>query len=47
VIHLPKPAKKAEGAKIKLSDDKKTVTINATLSDLFNDPNSFAYRVEY
>ncbi|MCU7552397.1 hypothetical protein OCK74_24975 [Chitinophagaceae bacterium LB-8] len=47
VIHLPKPVKKAEGANIKLSDDKKTVTINASLSDLFNDPNAFAYHVEY
>jgi hypothetical protein len=47
IIHLPKPAKKAEGAKVKLSDDKKTVTINASLSDLFNEPNSFAYRIEY
>lgn len=47
VIHLPKPAKKAEGAKLKLSDDKKTVTINASFSDLFSDPNAFAYHVEY
>jgi hypothetical protein len=47
VIHLPKPAKKVEGAKVKLSEDKKTVTVNASFADLFNDPNSFAYRVEY
>jgi hypothetical protein len=47
VIHLPRPAKKAEGAKLKLSDDKKTVTINASLSDLFNEPGAFAYHVEY
>jgi hypothetical protein len=47
VIHLPKPAKKAEGANVKLSDDKKTITIKSTLNELFNNPNSLSYRVEY
>ena len=46
-IHLPGPAKTATGDKVKLSDDKKTVTISASFSDLFDKPESLAYRVEF
>ena len=47
IIHLPKAAKKAEGEKIKLSADKKTITIKSTLMDLFNDPKSLGFVIEY
>jgi hypothetical protein len=47
IIHLPKAAKKAEGEKIKLSADKKTITIKSTLMDLFDDPKSLGFAIEY
>jgi hypothetical protein len=47
IIHLPKAAKKAEGKKIKLSTDKKTITIKSTLMDLFDDPKSLGFVIEY
>ena len=47
VIHLPRPAKKAEGKLVKLSDDKKKVTLTVTSDDFFDDPSRFEYRIEY
>ena len=47
VIHLPRAAKKVEGKAAKLSDDKKTVTVQATSEDFFSDPSKFEYRIEY
>lgn len=47
VIHLPKPVKKWTGDKVQLSDDKKTITIPATLPDLMQHPQALAYRIEY
>jgi hypothetical protein len=47
IIHLPKPATKVEGTLVKLSDDKKTVTIKSTLADLFDNPKSLGFRIEY
>jgi len=47
VINLPKPAKKANGKGLTLSDDKKKVTIEGTLDDFFEDPSKFEYEIEY
>lgn len=47
VINLPKPAKKASGKAITLSDDKKKVTIEGTLDDFFEDASKFEYEIEY
>lgn len=47
VIHLPKAAVTAEGEKIELSADKKTVTINSSLMDLFENPKALHFRVVY
>lgn len=47
VIHLPAPAKKAEGSNLKLSDDKKTVTIKSSLTELFDNPSMLSYKIEY
>jgi hypothetical protein len=47
VINLPRPVKKAEGKAVKLSDDKKKVTIAATSDDFFEDPSKFEYKIEY
>jgi hypothetical protein len=47
IINLPRPAKKVEGKAVKLSEDKKKVTISVTGDDFFDDPSKFEYRVEY
>lgn len=47
VIRLPKAAKKAEGTNVKLSEDKKTITVKSTLNELFDKPEALSYRVEY
>lgn len=44
---LPKPAKKAEGKNIKLSTDKKTITISSPVSDIYTHPKNFEYEIEY
>jgi len=47
VFDLPRPAKKAEGKALKLSDDKKKITVNVTSDDFMTDPSKFEYRIEY
>jgi hypothetical protein len=47
VINLPKPVKKAEGKGVKLSEDKKKITIEGTLDDFFEDGSYFEYNIEY
>jgi hypothetical protein len=47
IINLPRPAKKAEGKSITLSDDKKKVTIEASLTDFFDEPSKLEYKIEY
>lgn len=46
-IKLPRPAKKTENPLIKLSDDKKTVTLKYNLLDIFDHPEKFSYSVEF
>jgi hypothetical protein len=47
IINLPKPAKKAEGKSLKLSDDKKKITMEGTLDDFFEDASYFEYDIEF
>ena len=47
IINLAKPAKKAEGKGVKLSEDKKKITIEGTLDDFFEDGSYFEYNIEY
>ena len=47
VINLPRPAKTVEGKGIKLSEDKKTITISSDLDDFFDDPSKLEYKIEY
>jgi len=47
IINLPKPAKKAEGKGVKLSNDRKKITIEGTLDDFFEDASYFEYEIEY
>lgn len=47
IFNLPKPAKKAEGKGVKLSNDRKKVTIEGSLDDFFEDGSYFEYEIEY
>ena len=47
VINLPRPATKAEGKNVKLSADKKIVTISADIEDFFADPSVLEYKIKY
>jgi hypothetical protein len=47
VINLPRPAKKAEGKNVKLSDDRKKVTIKSSIDDFYDEPAKMEYRIEY
>ncbi|MBS1656085.1 MAG: hypothetical protein JSU05_14630 [Bacteroidetes bacterium] len=47
IFHLPKEVKKAEGKGVKVSDDKKTVTLDATIDDFFDDPSKMEFSIEY
>lgn len=47
IINLPRPAQKAEGKNVKLSEDKKKVTISADIDDFFEDPASLEFKIKY
>lgn len=47
VIRLPRPVKSSDNALLKLSDDKKTITLKYDLVDLINQPEKYAYSVTY
>lgn len=47
VINLPRPATKAEGKGITLSEDKKKVTIAVDMDDFFDEPAKFEFLIEY
>ncbi len=44
---LPRPAKRVDNPKAKLSDDKKTVTLRSNLMEIFTKPEQFAFTIEY
>ncbi|HYE54716.1 MAG TPA: hypothetical protein VD996_07735 [Chitinophagaceae bacterium] len=44
---LPRPVKKVDNPKAKISDDKKTVTIRQNLMDIFTKSDQFAFTIEY
>lgn len=46
-IRLPRPVKKSDNEMIKLSDDKKTVTIRYDLLKMFETPEKFSYSIQY
>ncbi len=46
-IKLPRPVKKSDNALIKLSDDKRTVTMKYNLLELLETPEKFSYTLEY
>ncbi|MEO6611112.1 MAG: hypothetical protein ABIT05_03230 [Chitinophagaceae bacterium] len=47
IINLPRPAKEAEGKGVKLSEDKKKVTITAGIDDFFDDPSLLEFKIKY
>jgi hypothetical protein len=47
VIHLPRAVKSSTGQKLTLSDDKKTVRMKYTLSDMMKDPRTLEFKLEY
>lgn len=47
IFNLPRPAKKAEGKNVKLSEDKKKVTILSSVEDFFDDVTKLEFRIEY
>ena len=44
---LPREAKHYSGNNIKLSDNKKTISFSATLTEILNNPELLEYRVDY
>ncbi len=47
VIKLPRPVTSSTGSSIKLSDDKKTVTIKFNFLDIFETPEKLEYNITY
>ena len=47
IFNLPRPAAKAEGKNVKLSEDKKKVTIVSSVDDFFDDVSKLEFRIEY
>ena len=46
-IKLPRPVKKSDNPLIKLSEDKKTVTMKYNLLEMIETPEKFSYTIEY
>ncbi len=47
ILRLPRPATKVEGKGIKVSEDKKTITINESVEDFIEDGKSLEFHIEY
>ena len=47
IINLPRPASKANGKGLALSEDKKKIVIEATIDDFFDNPEKFEYEIDY
>lgn len=47
VINLPRPASKIEGKSLKLSEDKKRVTLSVDIDDFFDEPEKLQYLIEF
>lgn len=46
-IRLPRPVRKTDNTLIRLSDDKKTVTMKYNLLEMLDTPEKFSYTIEY
>lgn len=47
VFNLPRPAKEVEGSLVKLSEDKKKVTLEFTIDDFFDTPEKLEFKIKY
>lgn len=47
VIHLPRPVNNVQSSASHISDDKKTITFEHTLTELFDKPENFAFTIDY
>jgi len=47
IFNLPRPVQKAEGKNVKVSADKKKVTISAELDEFFEDASSLEFKIKY
>jgi hypothetical protein len=47
IINLPRPAEKAEGKNVKLSEDKMKVTVVTTMDDFYDNPESLEFKIKY
>lgn len=47
IINLPRPAEKAEGKNVKLSEDKMKVTVASTMDDFYDDPEKLEFKIKY
>jgi hypothetical protein len=47
IINLPRPAEKAEGKNVKLSEDKMKITVTTTLDDFYDNPESLEFKIKY
>lgn len=47
IYKLPRPVKKVDNPKAKISDDKRTVTLRTNLLEIFTKPEQFAFTIEY
>jgi hypothetical protein len=46
-INLPRPVKKSDNSLVRLSNDKKTVTLKYNLLELLDNPEKFSYSLEF
>ena len=47
IINLPRPAEKAEGKNVKLSEDKMKVTVSSTMDDFYDNPEALEFKIKY
>jgi hypothetical protein len=47
IINLPRPAIKVEGKNVKLSEDKKKVTVKVDIDDFFDNPEKLEFKIKY
>jgi len=47
IINLPRPATKAEGKNVKLSEDKRKVMISTDIDDFFDDASALEFKIKY
>jgi hypothetical protein len=47
IINLPRPAKTVEGKNVKLSEDKRKVTISSTSEEFFDTPASLEFKIVF